>query len=148
MIRDPTLDNPDLYEFKKAFFDNGNPGEFLLFIHNFKMTLEESVMLGAYTKVKYLCTLVCGGALCQFDFLSAGVEGTNHLTVETIILGLASYSFPMNSLLEQKCTMRRGMRNPCGLKVRHHAARLVTLTSILLCFLGQICLKNWCDRVK
>ena len=28
----------DLYEFKSALFDNGDPEEFLLFIRNFNMT--------------------------------------------------------------------------------------------------------------
>ena len=41
------------------------------------------------TKVQYLCTLVIGEALRQFDLIHADVEGANPLTVEAIILGLA-----------------------------------------------------------
>ena len=41
-------------------------------------------------KVIYLCTLVHGEELRQFDSLSADVEGTDNLTTEAIILGLGA----------------------------------------------------------
>ena len=37
--KDPTSENSDLYEFKMALFDNGEPEEFLLLVCNFQMTL-------------------------------------------------------------------------------------------------------------
>ena len=54
-----------------ALFDNGNPDDFLLFICNFYMTLEASVTLKYGAKIKYLCTLVRGEELRQFDALSS-----------------------------------------------------------------------------
>ena len=56
----PTSEKSDLYVFKMCLFDNGNPEEFLLFIHNFQMTLGASVALTAGAKIPYLSTLVCG----------------------------------------------------------------------------------------
>ena len=56
--RDPTSEKSDLYEFKMALFDNGETEEFLLFLQNFKMTLEASVTLVARKTRQYLCTLL------------------------------------------------------------------------------------------
>ena len=38
----PTSKQLDLYGFKIAFFNNGKQEEFLLFIHNFNMTIKAS----------------------------------------------------------------------------------------------------------
>ena len=62
--------------------------------------------------------LVCGEALRQFDSLSDDVEGTDPLIVETIILGVDSYFYPVSSLSNKKRAMHCGMRNLRGLKVR------------------------------
>ena len=40
--RDPTSNMLELYESKMAFFDNGDPEEFLLFVRNFNITLVAS----------------------------------------------------------------------------------------------------------
>ena len=64
------------------------------------------------------------------------MEVTNPFTVETIILGLASYYFPLNLLLKQKCVMRRRMSKPRGLKVKCYAARLIELNKYLALFPG------------
>ena len=69
--RETISDNPDLYEFKISLFDNGGPEEFLLFIFNFNMTLLASGNLDPTAKPQYLCTIVCGEALHQFDSLYA-----------------------------------------------------------------------------
>ena len=50
-----------------SLFDHGKPEEFLLFVHNFNMTLVATGMQETNAKVQYLCTIVCGEALCQFD---------------------------------------------------------------------------------
>ena len=73
-----------------ALFKNGNPEEFLLFVPNFRTTLAESGTLSMGAKVQYLNTIARGEPLCQFESFSADGEGTNPLTVENIILGLAS----------------------------------------------------------
>ena len=80
----------DLYEFKMALFDNGDPEDFLLFVRNLNMNLEASGTLATYAKFQYLHTLVRGKSLRQFEFLFSEGEGTDLLKLETIILGLAS----------------------------------------------------------
>ena len=42
-------------------------------------------------KIQYLCTLFCGEALHQFDFLSSDVENTETLNVDYYIEGLVLY---------------------------------------------------------
>ena len=51
--RDPTSENPGLYESKMALFYNGDQEAFL-FAHNFKITLEASGMLQDAAKTQYL----------------------------------------------------------------------------------------------
>ena len=40
--REPMSTTSDRYEFKMSLFDNGNPEEILLFVHNFNTTLAAS----------------------------------------------------------------------------------------------------------
>ena len=98
LSRDPTSSTSDLYEFKMYLFDNGDREEFLLFVRNFNMTLAASGTLEAGAKIKYLCNLVRGDALRQFDLLSADVESTQTINVDEIIKGLAQYPPPVNFL--------------------------------------------------
>ena len=74
LCRDPTSSTSDLYELRISFFDNGNPEEFLLFLHNFNTILAATGTLETVTKIQYLRTLVCGEALHQFDLLSSDME--------------------------------------------------------------------------
>ena len=55
------------------------------------------------------------------------MESVNPLTVENIIKALPLYFPPVLLLSKQKRAMRRGMRKPCSLKVRHYAAHLIDL---------------------
>ena len=108
-------------------FDNGYLEDFLLFVQNFTMTLAASGTMETGAKIKYLCTLVRGEELRQFDSLSSDVQGANPLTLETIVLGLDSYFFPVDFLSKKKRAMRRVMRKPCGLKVGIYADRLIDI---------------------
>ena len=76
-----------------ALFENGELGEFLLFVQNINMTFVESGTLETGIKIQYICTLVRGEALREFDSLSEDVEGLKPLTMVTIILELTSYFF-------------------------------------------------------
>ena len=53
-----TSEKSDFYELKMALTNNENIEEFLLFVHNFNMTLEASGTLDTAEKFQYLCTLV------------------------------------------------------------------------------------------
>ena len=81
-------------------------------------------MLTTDSRVQYICTLVCGEALSNFDLLSADVEGRKNLVVETIILGVASYFYPVNSLLRKNRAMGHGVMKARGFKIWSYAARL------------------------
>ena len=67
----------DLYNYKVDLFKNRYPEEFLLFVWNFNTNLTASGTLETDAKVQYLCTIVHGEGLLQFEPLSADVEGTN-----------------------------------------------------------------------
>ena len=90
----------------------------MLFIQNFNTTLAASENLETVAKIQYLCTLVHGKALRQFDSLSADVEVANTLNVETIILGLALYFSTVNLLSKKKRAMRCRMKKTRGLRVK------------------------------
>ena len=78
-----------------SLFDHGNPEEFLLFIRNLNMTLVSTVTQEMGAKIHYICTVVRGEAVLQFEFLSADVENTDtSLTVDYLLKGLAWY-FPL-----------------------------------------------------
>ena len=66
-------------------FENWDPGELLLFVCNFNMILDVSDILMAGTKIQYLCTLVRGEVLRQFDALYAEVESAIPETLSYII---------------------------------------------------------------
>ena len=93
LCRDLLSAKSDLYEFKIALFENGEPEEFLLFVCNFNMTLTASQMLKTAGKVQYLLMIIGGEALRQFYPMSSDMEGTNPLTAEAITLGLGVYFF-------------------------------------------------------
>ena len=71
-----------------ALFKNSGPEDFLLFVCNFNINLEESGMLQAGAKIQYFHTLVHGEVFHQFDTLSDDIESSTPLTLEAIILGL------------------------------------------------------------
>ena len=73
--------------------DNGDLEEFLVFLQNFKMTLEASGTLASSAKIQYICRVLCGEALHQFDTLCAQVESTNTTHLNRMILGLGAYFF-------------------------------------------------------
>ena len=117
-----------------SLFDHGEPEEFLLFIHNFKMTPAATGTLETDTKIQCLCRLFCGEALCQFESLYADVEIPEKINVEYIIKGLALYFPPVNFLSKQKRAMCHGMKKPRGLTVRRYTASLIDLNKYLASF--------------
>ena len=78
----------DLFGFMMYLFENGKPEEFLLFVRNLNTILATSGVLEMDTKTQFLCTLVCGEALSQFDLFSADMESIETLNVEYIIKSL------------------------------------------------------------
>ena len=62
------------------------------------MNIEASGMLEDTEKMQYLCTMVFGEELNQFDTLSTEVGSTTLENLKNIILGLGAYFFPVNVL--------------------------------------------------
>ena len=81
-----------------SLFGHGKPEEFLLFICNFNMTHVETGTQEMDTKNQYICTLVRGEVLRQFDLFSADMEHTETLTLDYNIKVLVSYFSTVNSL--------------------------------------------------
>ena len=54
------LEKSIFYEFKLYLFDNREPGGFLLFVQNFRMTFESLGMLFSNAEIQYLCKILCG----------------------------------------------------------------------------------------
>ena len=82
-----------------SLFDYVKPEDFLLFLKNFQTTLAAIGTLDTEGKVQYICTIVCGEALRQFDLLSTDVKNTETpLDVDYLLKGLAWYFPPVNSL--------------------------------------------------
>ena len=131
MSRDTTSEKSDFYDLKNDLFDTGDPEEFLLFTRNLQMTLEDLRTITANAKIKYLCTLLCGETLHQFDTLCDQVGSTTTTHLNRIILGLGTYFFLVNALSRQKRAMRRGTRKPYELKVRCYAALMIDINEYL-----------------
>ena len=56
-----------------CLFDNGKPEDFLLFLNTFNITLAASVMLETVAESQYLCTLLYGEMICQFELFNYGI---------------------------------------------------------------------------
>ena len=101
LLRDPTSQKLDLYEFIMALFDNGKPEELLLFIHNFIMTPKASVTLADTKNIQYFCTFLSEEALHNFDILSAEVGSMTLGNLRRIILGFGTYFFLLMRFLNK-----------------------------------------------
>ena len=77
-----------------SLFYHGKPEEFLLFVRDFQITHAFTGTPETEVKIHYLCTLVYGEALRQFDLLYADVKNIETLlNVDFLLTGLACYFF-------------------------------------------------------
>ena len=120
-----------------AFFDNGDPEEFLLFIWNFKLALRTLVTLTDSANIHNLCMILHGKVLVQFDNLCSQIGSTNTAHLNWVNLGLGPYFFPVDVYSKQKPMMCSGIRKPCKLKLRWYAARLIDINEYLATFTGS-----------
>ena len=74
----------------------------------------------------------------QFDALYAEVESDIPEALTYIILGLGTYSSPVNALSKKMHAIHRGMRKTSGLKVGISSACLVELDKYLAVLPGEI----------
>ena len=140
----PTSSTSDLYQFKLSLFDHGNQKEFLLFICNLNMTIRATGTLEIDVMIQYLCKIVHGEELRQFDLLSADVANKGSLNLGYYIQGLALHFPTVNSISKQKRVMRRGIKIQCSLKVRRYTARLIDLNE----YLNSFPVANLADKIN
>ena len=104
-------------------------------MRNFKMLPKALGTITANVELKYLCMLLRGKALYQFDTQCAQVGSTTISYLNRFILGLGMYFFfPVNNLSKQECAMRQGVSKPRELKVRRYAAHLIDINDYLATF--------------
>ena len=72
-----------------------------MFSRNLNINLEVSVTNNSGSEIQYLCTLVRGEVLHQYDMLSAEVGSDTPKNFMSIILGLGTYFYPVNAMSEQ-----------------------------------------------
>ena len=95
----PTYSTSEIYELRISLFDHDKQEEYLLFIYNFNMTLVSRGMQVMYVNVRYLCTIVCGVALRNFDLFSVDVENIDTpLNLDDLYIELSWYLPHVNSL--------------------------------------------------
>ena len=101
--KDPTYSTSEIYELRISLFDHDKQEECLLFVCNFNMTLVARGMQVMYVNVRYLCTIVCGVALRNFDLFSVDVENIDTpLNFDDLFKGLSWYLPHVNSLFKKR----------------------------------------------
>ena len=90
LCRYPTSETSNLFEIIMDLFDHGKPKDFLLFMQNFRMALKAPGTLADNANLQYLCTLLHGELLCQFDTLCAHVIITTTTHLNRFILDESS----------------------------------------------------------
>ena len=71
-----------------------------MFISNLNTTLEASRTIKVVANIQYICTMVRGEHLHQFDTLSAEVGSASPENLMSIILVFGTYFPPVNALSE------------------------------------------------
>ena len=127
---------------KIVTFKHGQPEDLLQLMKNFKRAFDGTDTKTAAGKINYLCTLLRGEALQEFDKLSSKNAGTKRTHLKFIQEGLLSYFFPINALSKHKCAMRRAMRKPRDIPFKRFTVCLTELNNYLPFFLGYSAAKN------
>ena len=112
MLRDPASATSETYELKVQTFKNGKPEESHQIMKDFKTGIDGTGTNSASGEIQFLCTLFCGEALREFDFITNQVGNTTNLHLRQIKEGLLRYLFPINALNNKKRAMRRAMTKP------------------------------------
>ena len=101
---------------------------------NFNRAVDRTGTTTSVEKINYLCTILRGEALWEFDKLSSQNTGTNSTHLKFIQEGLLGYSFPINALSNQKHVMRRDMCKPWDIPFKRFSDLLMELTNYLIIF--------------
>ena len=91
-------------------FENSEPEEFLLLLHNVYMLIEASVVITADGTIQYLYTMFCWKALNGFENFLGHIGHTTNIFLDNIILVLGIYIFSINAISKQKNVIYFRMR--------------------------------------
>ena len=73
-----------------------------MFIQNFQFNVQALRIFASGANIQYICTIVCGEALCQLDTLSIEVDSTTIDSLNLIIFCFRLLLFPVNALSKAK----------------------------------------------
>ena len=90
-LGDPGLVTSKTYKTKMAIFNNVQPDEFLLFIKDFRRTLEDTGAILTSGHIHYLCSLIHREALHKLYYIDNYHRDTTATNVEAIMQGLGMY---------------------------------------------------------
>ena len=82
-----------------------------MFVWKFNLTLAATVTQETGANIQYLCTLLRGEALSQFDLLSDDLENTDAPLTVIILLSVYPGIFPCGFALKTRLAMRCCMKN-------------------------------------
>ena len=121
------------------FFENVKPEELLQFLKIPKKDIDRTGISAAAGGINFICTLLCGEALWEFDKMVIHNNDSTNTHLKEIQEGLLEYFFPTNALSKQKrsicITMNKNRMIP--MSTRRLSACLMDLEKYLLSFPGS-----------
>ena len=111
-------------------FDDGQPEEFLSLLRNFKIAIDGTGTTTPSGRINYLCMMLCGQALRDFNKLKYQCGGATNNHLKLIQEVLHEYFFPINALYKKKRLMRRTLRKPQSMTLKCFAARLTEINKL------------------
>jgi hypothetical protein len=134
----PTDEKSPVHEIQVPFFKDGGCEQFLEFIDKVKMVFVGQNLMKAPQKFAFVRTVLKGDALAHFEqaCASAGSPAGSETdaTFQQCLNSLTTHVFPQRALRIQKRYMRRYMRKPREMKMRHFRSRVVEMNNYLARF--------------
>ena len=112
MQQDPAPSTFKKYELKVPTSESGKLEEFLQMMKKFKTATDGIETMSATGKIQFLSTMLCKEDLREFGYLAGQVGSTTNRNLRFIKKGLLRYFLPVNTLINQKRTMRCAMQKP------------------------------------
>ena len=76
MRRNPASVGYETYKFKMTIFEDGRPEDLLQFLNNFNKVIDGTGMTTVTERIYFICTLLRGEALHEFDNLASHSNGS------------------------------------------------------------------------
>ena len=131
MHQNPVSATYETHNLKVQKFENGEPEEFLQMMKDFRTGIDGTGTNSASVKIQFLCTMLYGEPLREFDVIANQVGSTINAHLKQIKEGLLGYLFPLNMINKQKRATRRATSKPRDLQFKRFAARLAKLNNYL-----------------